>query len=120
MFRAWDERSDPRKLVTGIILLDAWAGRVDFPELKQKAREMYDRWRPSSLVVEKKASGGPLIQELRRVGVFAREPNPSRSRDKVARTNAVSDLLRSGVIWASLGHRFAQQVVEEMASFPHG
>jgi predicted phage terminase large subunit-like protein len=119
VFRFWQE-TDPRKLVTGIILLDAWAGRVDFPELKQKAREMHDRWKPGSLVIEKKASGGPLIQELRRAGVFARELNPSRSRDKVARTNAVADLFRSGVVWAALGHRFAQQVVEEMASFPDG
>ncbi len=32
----------------------------------------------------------------------------------------MADLFRSGVVWASLSHRFAQQVVEEMASFPHG
>jgi predicted phage terminase large subunit-like protein len=108
------------KVTTGIILLDAWAGRIDFPDLKKKARELHDWWKPAALIIEKKASGGPLIQELQRAGIWATELNPSRFRDKVARTNAVADLFRSGAVWAPLNGRWVQQVVEEMTSFPHG
>jgi len=111
---------DPPRLAQGIILLDAWAARVEFPELKVKAREMYDKWKPDSLVIEKKASGGPLIQELHRTGIYVHEMNASRANDKMTRTHAVADLFRSGVIWAPLGYRWVDQVREEMGSFPVG
>jgi predicted phage terminase large subunit-like protein len=113
---------DPPKLATGIILLDAYAARIEFPELKRKARELYDQWKPDALVIERKASGGPLIQELQRAGIYVSDatPKPSRSADKVVRTNAVADLFSSGAVWAPLGHRWVEQVREEMAQFPHG
>jgi predicted phage terminase large subunit-like protein len=111
---------DPPRVKTGIILLDAWAARVNFPELKKKVKELHAQWKPDSLVIEKKASGGPLIQELFHAGLYAQEMNPSRSQDKVARTNAVADLFASGMIWAPLGQRWVEQVREEMAAFPHG
>jgi predicted phage terminase large subunit-like protein len=107
--------------MTGVILLDAWAGRVDFPELKRKAREFYEQHHPDALVIEQKSAGVPLTQELRRMGIIAGDVmSPSRSSDKTVRTNAVADLFSGGAIWAPLRHRFAQQVQEEMAAFPHG
>jgi predicted phage terminase large subunit-like protein len=113
---------DPPKTQSGIILLDAWAGRIEFPELKRKAKELYDQWKPDSLVIEKKASGGPLIQELHRAGIYVFDmgSSPSRSNDKVVRTNAVADLFNSGAIYAPLGQRWVEQVREEMAQFPTG
>jgi predicted phage terminase large subunit-like protein len=110
--------ADPPKLATGIILLDCWAQRVEFPELKVKCRELYDKWKPDSLVIEKKASGGPLIQELARAGIYVSECNASRANDKVSRTHAVADLFSSGAIWAPLGYRWVEQLREEMAAFP--
>jgi predicted phage terminase large subunit-like protein len=100
-------------------LINAWAGRVDFPDLKAKVREYHDEIRPDYLIIEKKASGGPLIQELRRSGLHAYEMNPSRSKDKYERTAAVADLLKDGLIWAPRGRRWVEQVIEEMAAFPH-
>ena len=118
----YKNHADPPKVITGIILLDAWAGRVGFPELKKKARELHDQWKPDSLVIEKKASGGPLIQELHRAGIYVSDmgASPSRSNDKMIRTNAVADLFSAGAIWAPLGHRWVEQVREEMAAFPNG
>ena len=46
--------------------------------------------------------------------------NPSRSQDKISRTNSVADLFRSGMVWAPLGHRWVEQVREEMAAVPYG
>jgi predicted phage terminase large subunit-like protein len=109
---------DPPRTYTGIILLDAYAARIDFPELKTKAKELFDRWRPDSLVVEKKASGQPLTQELFRAGIFVSEMNVSRANDKVSRTNAVADLFSSGAVWAPLGLRWVEEVRNEMAAFP--
>ena len=109
---------DPPRSMTGVILLDAYAARIEFPELKVKAKELYEKWRPDSLVVEKKASGQPLTQELFRAGIFVTEMSPSRSNDKVARTNAVADLFSSGAVWAPLGYRWVEEVRGEMAAFP--
>jgi predicted phage terminase large subunit-like protein len=104
----------------GIILLDAFAARLDFPALKMKAVEMQELWRPDYLLIENKGTGMPLIQELLRAGIFAQEANPHRGSDKHMRTNAVADLFKSGLVWAPLGLRWVEQVRDEMAAFPHG
>ena len=44
---------------------------------------------------------------------------PSKGNDKHARVNAVSPLFESGQIWAP-DHKFAEEVIEECASFPYG
>lgn len=61
-----------------IILLDAWSGRKEFPDLKKFALEYYEEWDPDMVIIEKKAAGAPLIQELRNIGVPVQEYSPSR------------------------------------------
>jgi predicted phage terminase large subunit-like protein len=101
-----------------IILLDAVKERMEFPELKRKAYEMYMEYNPDAFIVEAKAAGAPLIYELRAMGIPVSEFTPSRGNDKVARVNAVSDLFSSGIVWAPQT-RWAEEVVEEFASFPN-
>ncbi len=102
-----------------IILLDAFKDRLEFPELKQKAHELYKEWNPDALIVEKKAAGAPLIYEMRRMGIPLQEYTPSKGSDKIARVNAISDLFASGFVWCP-DRRWAEEVVEECASFPNG
>ena len=102
-----------------VILLDAFKDRMAFPELKQVALKHWKEWQPDAFIVEKKAAGAPLIQELRAMGIPVQETNPSRGNDKIARLNAVSDLFSSGAIWAP-DTRWAREVIEEVASFPVG
>lgn len=102
-----------------VILLDAFKDRMAFPELKAIALKHYKEWTPDAFIVEKKAAGAPLIQELRAVGIPVEEFSPSRGNDKIVRLNAVSDLFASGVVWAP-DTRWAREVIEEVASFPNG
>jgi len=102
-----------------IILLDAFKDRMAFPELKQVALKHYREWEPDGFIVEKKAAGGPLIQELRNMGIPVEEYTPSRGNDKIVRLNAVADLFASGKVWAP-DTRWAREVIEEVASFPNG
>ena len=102
-----------------VMLLDAFKERMEFPELKEAALKQYREWRPDSFLVEKKAAGAPLIQELRRMGIPVDEFTPSRGNDKVARLNAVSDLFASGAVWAP-DRRWARDVIEEVVAFPVG
>ena len=102
-----------------VILLDAFKDRMAFPELKVIALKHYKEWEPDAFIVEKKAAGAPLIQELRAVGIPVEEFSPSRGNDKIVRLNAVSDLFASGSVWAP-DKRWAREVIEEVASFPNG
>ena len=102
-----------------LMLLDAFKERMQFPELKAAALKHYKQWEPDAFIVEKKAAGAPLIQELRRMGIPVMETNPSRGNDKMVRLNAVSDLFASGMVWAP-DTRWAREVIEEVASFPNG
>jgi|TARA_R100000084_G_scaffold109229_2_gene74899 predicted phage terminase large subunit-like protein len=102
-----------------IILLDANRYRVDFPELKKIALEEYKYWEPDIVLIEAKASGTPLTHELRKMGIPVQSYSPSRGQDKIARMNSVSPMFESGMIWAT-DDQFAEEVIEEMASFPFG
>jgi predicted phage terminase large subunit-like protein len=102
-----------------IILLDCYKERMEFPDLKRKAHELYLEWEPDTLIIEKRASGASLIQELRRTGIPLMEYTPSKGSDKIARVNAVTDLFASGFVWCP-ETRWADEVMEECASFPNG
>jgi len=109
---------DENESDVNIILLDAWKDKLEFPELKQKAKEMYDEWEPDSCIIEAKAAGAPLIFELRRMGVYVQDYTPTRGNDKFVRLNSVTDLFSSGKVWAP-ETRWADEVIEEMARFPN-
>jgi predicted phage terminase large subunit-like protein len=105
--------------VANIIVLDAFKERMEFPELKRTAYDLWKEWSPDTLLVEKKAAGAPLIYELRRMGIPISEYTPSKGSDKIARVNAISDLFASGMVWRP-DTKWADELVEEMASFPNG
>ena len=102
-----------------IILLNAFRERMEFPRLKQVALEQYNDWEPDSIIIEKKASGAPLIYEMRAMGIPVQEFTPTRGNDKITRLNAVADIFASGRVWAPNTH-WAEEVIEEVASFPSG
>lgn len=101
-----------------VILLDAFQERMEFPELKAKAQELYHEWEPDAFIVEAKAAGSPLIFELRRMGISVSEFTPTRGNDKFVRLNSVTDLFKSGKVWAP-DKKWAYEVIEQMASFPN-
>jgi len=102
-----------------VILLDAFKDRMTFPDLKATALKHYKEWQPDAFIIEKKAAGAPLVQELRSMGIPVSEFTPSRGNDKIVRLNAVADLFASGKVWAP-DTRWAREVIEEVASFPNG
>ena len=102
-----------------IILLNAFKKRMEFPELKKRAYDEYKEWDPDALIVEAKASGAPLVFELRAMGIPVQEYTPSRGNDKIARLNSVADIFASGHVWVPNTH-WAEELVEEVASFPSG
>ncbi len=102
-----------------LILLDAFKERLEFPELRKEALEQYRYWKPDTVIIEAKASGLPLTYELRKIGIPVINFTPSKGQDKHSRVNAVSPMFESGMIWAP-DEDFADEVIEECASFPYG
>jgi predicted phage terminase large subunit-like protein len=102
-----------------IILLNTYKKRVEFPELKRDVLKEYNEYEPDALIVEKKASGAPLIYDLRAMGVPVQEFTPGKGQDKIARLNSVSDIIASGKVWIPRT-RWAEELVDEIAAFPSG
>ena len=102
-----------------IILMDAQRGRWDFPELKSKAKEEWNYWEPDMVLIEAKASGTPLTDELRTMGIPVVNYTPSKGKDKHTRMHMVAPLFESGMVWAPM-KKFAEEVIEECLAFPNG
>lgn len=116
----WGVFYNEEERTNGLILLNAIKRRVEFPELKKLATAEYKEWEPDAFIVEKKSSGTALFQELRRTGMMVQEYTPHRgSGSKYARLQSVADIIASGLVWVP-ATRWAEELIEEMASFPVG
>ena len=102
-----------------LMLLDSVKERLEFPELRRKALEQYKYWNPDMVIIEQKASGTPLTHELRQMDIPVMTFTPSRGNDKHVRVNSCAPLFEAGLIWAP-DMKFAEEVIEECASFPYG
>jgi predicted phage terminase large subunit-like protein len=105
-----------------LLLVDMRKGRWDFPDLKRKAKEQYDYWQPDNVLIEAKATGITLQQELRRIGIPVTMYSPGGRRagqDKVSRANSVAPIFESGMVWAPETD-WADEVIEQCAAFPNG
>ena len=109
----WEEQEERYSL----ILLGAWWERVAYPELRAKAKELQLKRKPDVQLIEKKASGISLVQDLRRSRIRVRTYQPDR--DKVARAYAISAMLESGQVWVP-ERKWADYVVRVCSSFPNG
>jgi len=119
LWGVFEKEDENGTMQSNLILLNALRDRLEFPALKKKVIEEWKGWEPDSMIIEKKASGAPLIYELRAMGIPVQEFTPVKGNDKITRLNAVSDLFASGRVWAPNTH-WAEEVIDEVASFPSG
>ena len=102
---------------TNAMLMGMWRGKVRYSKLRKEAKEAYIKDRPDAVLIEKKASGQSLIQDLRQIGIPVIEYMPDR--DKVARAHATSILLENHLIWYP-DRIWAKDVVDACSTFPAG
>ena len=103
--------------MSNLILLGNIKGRFEYPELRRMAQMMYKDHKPDVCIIEKKASGQSLIQDMRRSGLPVLEYLPDR--DKVSRVYAASPLMESGRVWIPKNKRWADDLLEELIQFPN-
>jgi predicted phage terminase large subunit-like protein len=102
---------------TGYFVLDVFRDRVEFPELKRKVEMLAERWHPNVVLIEDKASGQSLIQELRTSSRLPVHPIKVDS-DKVTRANAVTPLLEAGRALLPESAPWLADFMDEVSSFP--
>lgn len=126
-----------------VILLSSWRERCEYPELRERMQRMAADYlddapgpgkdlkkttkrKPDIVLIEAKANGLSLIQDLRRGGVFATPFDPSKLGDKLQRVRLITPLIESGRVWMPAlapdykrFRTFADFFVEQAASFPN-
>jgi predicted phage terminase large subunit-like protein len=102
----------------GYYLLDVWKRRVEFPELKAMVATLGDQYRPNAVLVEDKASGQSLIQELQRDTRLPILPIKADT-DKVSRAYAVTPIIEAGRVLLPDGAPWLSDYLDSMASFPN-
>lgn len=100
------------------ILLNQVRGRWSFPQLRAAAKEQYNMYKPDRIIIENKASGQSLLQDLKLNGLPVLPFQPDR--DKVARAHAVSGIVERQRVWLPLGKKFAAELLQEALEFPKG
>jgi predicted phage terminase large subunit-like protein len=113
-----DDNEVPR-----LMLMNAWRAKLELHELVEKIAASCRRFKVDHMLVENKAAGISVAQEIRRVygyedwGVQLIDP---KGQDKVARAYSVQHLLADGLIYAPMAFSWADMVITECASFPKG
>ena len=100
-------------------LLGLWRGKVEFPELKRCMISLAELWNPIQILVEDKASGQSLIQELRYESALPIIPIKV-DKDKRARAEAVTPLIEAGLVSLPESAPWLNDYVDELAAFPNG
>jgi predicted phage terminase large subunit-like protein len=99
-------------------IIDVLAFRAEYAELKRSIISQYDTHRPHAVVIEDKASGQSLLQDLRREGelpVVAYQPKG----DKLHRAARVTPLMESGQVLLPARAAWKNALEAELLSFPH-
>lgn len=100
-------------------LLDVFRARLDFPGLKKAAVAQQQKHDPRIVLVEDRASGTQLIQELKAEGMyFVKSYLPPSGSDKVMRLHAQTALFESGNILFPKSASWLPEYLRELAAFP--
>jgi predicted phage terminase large subunit-like protein len=99
-------------------LLKMWRAKADYPTVKKKMFDLYKSEKASIVLLEDKATGKPLRQELRLAGlpIIAVEP----VADKLTRAHSVAPIFEDARVFAPIGESWADELIAGCASYPAG
>jgi predicted phage terminase large subunit-like protein len=102
-----------------LYLLDVLRRRMEYPDLKRAVIAEHARWRPDVVLIEDRASGTQLIQELVAAGLHAVTRYKPQA-DKVMRMHAQTAAIENGFVHLPQAAPWLAEYLHEMAVFPHG
>ena len=116
-----------------VMVIDCWQEKLTYPDLRPKIIDEYEtvygegreKKRVDLLLVEDKAAGISLIQDLQRAGLPVRGYNPGRA-DKSQRLSIVANIIKAGRVWVPESsvrkgyvRDWAEGMVSQICSFPN-
>jgi len=105
-----------------VMLMYAWQDKLEIGDLVVKVEEICTRMRVDLLLVENKAAGHSVAQEIRRVfnsASFAVQMYDPKTLDKVARLYSIQHIFSEGMVYAP-NKDWAEMVIRQTSSFPRG
>ena len=102
------------------MMMNAWEEFLEFHQLATKVVETCKKMKVDLLLIESKASGLSLYQEIRRLHAhedFAVQLIDPKGQDKVARLHAVVPMFAKGLIFAP-DRSWSDKVITQVAAFP--
>jgi predicted phage terminase large subunit-like protein len=112
-----NELNGVETVTSNLILLGNMKGRYEYPELRRIAAQEYRKHRPDICIVEKKASGQSLIQDMRKSGLPVLEYTPDK--DKVSRVYSASPMFESRRVWLPKDRSWSNDLFDELIGFPY-
>lgn len=130
VIQSWDTANKPTELADycvcttwGIVgsdyyLLDILQEKLDFPQLRKAIVAQQSKWEPTTILIEDKASGTQLIQDLRHELRCIQPIMPEG--DKIMRMHSQTALIENGSVHIPHAAPWLAKFLHEMASFPNG
>ena len=130
-FQSWDTANKPTELsdyTVGttwgvkekhVYLLHVFRKRLGYPELKRAVREQAEAFRPETVLIEDRASGTQLIQELVNEGMHAiKRYEPTM--DKIMRMYSITATIENGFVHLPDRAAWLPEYLHELSVFPKG
>jgi len=102
-----------------LFLLDVLRQRMEYPQLKRKVREQHERFNPNVVLIEDKASGTQLMQELTDEGLYAVTRYQPQT-DKIMRMHAQTAMIENGFVHLPEAAPWLASYLHELTIFPNG
>jgi predicted phage terminase large subunit-like protein len=131
VFQSWDTANKPTELSDysvcttwgvkekHIYLLHVFRKRLGYPELKRAVKEQAEAFSAKTILIEDKASGTQLIQELVGEGVHEiKKYEPTM--DKIMRMHSVTSTMENGFVHLPDKASWLGEYVHELKTFPNG
>jgi predicted phage terminase large subunit-like protein len=131
IIQSWDTANKPTELSdysvcttwgqkkNDIFLLHVLRRRMDYPDLKRAVKEQADRYNPQTILIEDKASGTQLIQELIQDGEYAVTKYEPQG-DKIMRAHAQTAMIENGFVFVPNQASWLAEYLHELETFPKG
>jgi predicted phage terminase large subunit-like protein len=131
VFQSWDTANKKSELADysvcttwGVLknqlyLLDVLRKRLDYPDLRRAVKQQADLYKAKNILIEDKASGTQLIQDLQADGVHGTtryEPQ----MDKIMRMHSVSSTIENGFVHVPDQAHWLPDYLHEISAFPKG
>ncbi|MEN6621513.1 MAG: phage terminase large subunit [Smithella sp.] len=105
----------------GFYLVDQWRNKVEYASLKNMVKSLYAQTPSSEVLIEDKASGQQLIQDLKSdstLPVIAMMPGKNMALDKISRVQIISPTFEAGKVYLPEGKPWLAEYIMELTNFP--